>query len=220
MKPRIVVGVLLFLAIFTASVQAAAESAEDVVKSTTDQVLARIASEKAELNAHPERIYGLIHELVIPHFDFDGMSRWVLGRAWVDATPDQRNEFIKQFQTLLVRTYAKALLEYSNEKIRFLPVNKSPGASMVVVKTEVNQSGGAQPVPIYYRMHMRDGDWKVVDVAVDGVSLVSTYRGSFASEIRKSGLNALITKLTERNQKLSMSSAEDADSTGGASKHQ
>jgi phospholipid transport system substrate-binding protein len=212
MKSRIVVGVVLFLAIFTASAQAAAESAEDVVKHTTDQVLARIASEKAELNAHPERVYDLIHKLVIPHFDFDGMSKWVLGRAWVNATPEQRKEFIKQFQTLLVRTYAKALLEYSNEKIRFLPVDKNPGSSMVVVKTEVHQQGGAQPVPIHYRMHMRDGHWKVVDVAVDGVSLVSTYRGSFASEIRKSGLNALIAKLTERNQKLSMSSGQGADS--------
>ena len=220
MKSKVVAGVVLLLAVFSAGAQAAAESAEQVVKTTTDQVLARIASEKAELNAHPERIYELLHELVIPHFDFDGMSKWVLGRAWVHATPEQRKEFIQQFQTLLVRTYAKALLEYSNEHIRFLPVHEDSGASMVVVKTEVDQSGGAQPVPIHYRMHMRDGSWKVVDVAVDGVSLVSTYRGSFESEIRKGGLDALISKLTERNQKLSMSS-KDADSSGGdTSKHQ
>lgn len=217
MKSRAVMGAVLFLAIFTGSAQAAAQSAEEVVKTTTDQVLARISSQKAELTAHPERIYDLIHELVIPHFDFNGMSKWVLGRAWADATPEQREQFIAQFQTLLVRTYAKALLEYSDEQIRFLPVDASPGASMVVVKTEVDQPGGAAPVPIHYRMHMSDGNWKVVDVAVDGVSLVSTYRGSFASEIRKTGLDALIAKLADRNQKLSMS-ASSQDS--GTSKQQ
>ncbi|MBI2969910.1 MAG: ABC transporter substrate-binding protein, partial [Gammaproteobacteria bacterium] len=172
---------------------AAAPSAEEVVKTTTDQVLERLLAQKADLRLHPEKIYDLIHELVVPHFDFSSMARWVLGKSWKEATPEQRDEFVSEFRTLLVRTYAKALLEYSDEEIRFLSTEQNPDSNLVMVKTEVEQPGGTGAIPINYRLHVSGGVWKVVDVAVDGVSLISTYRGSFASEIQKSGLDALIT---------------------------
>jgi len=198
---------LMLSALFVCSVaQAATPSAEEVVRTTTDQVVARLVDQKSELEAHPERIYDLIHELVIPHFDFASMSKWVLGKSWKDASPAQRDAFVGQFQTLLVRTYAKALLEYSEEVIRFLPVEPNPSSNLVLVKTEVNQPGSSAPIPIQYRLHITEGNWKVVDVAVDGVSLVSTYRGSFASDIQKDGLDALIGKLAERNSKIVISS--------------
>lgn len=201
MMSRVVVRVFLLLLAFTQA-QAATPGAEEVVRSTTDQVVARLVAQKPQLQAHPEQIYDLIHELVIPHFDFASMAKWVLGQSWKAASPAQRDAFVSQFQTLLVRTYAKALLEYSEEPIRFLPVEPNPSSNLVLVKTEVDQSGGSAPIPIHYRLHITDGAWKVVDVAVDGVSLVSTYRGSFASEIQKGGLDSLIAKLTERNLKL------------------
>ncbi len=103
--------------------------------------------------------------------------------------------------SLLVRTYARALLEYSDQEINYIPVESNPSSNLVVVKTEV-QSPGSNAVPIDYRMHVSDGEWKVVDIAVDGISLVATYRGSFSSEIRKNGIDSLITKLTERNDNL------------------
>ena len=150
------------------------------------------------MEAHPEKLYSLINELVIPHFDFVSMSKWVLGRNWREATEGQQQKFVSEFRTLLVRTYAKALLEYSNETIQYLPVENNPDSNIVVVKTEIHQPG-SKPVPINYSMHISGGEWKVVDVVVDGISLIATYRGSFASEIRKSGMDALIAKLTERN---------------------
>ena len=101
-----------------------------------------------------------------------------------------------------MRTYAKALLEYSDEEIRYYPEQVSPKSNTVVVKSEVKDSSSANTVPIHYRMHVIDGAWKVVDVSVDGISLVSTYRGSFASEIRENGLDSLIAKLEDRNGKL------------------
>jgi len=192
----------------------ATPNADEVVKSTTDQVVERLRGQKAELDSHPERIYEVIHELVVPHFDFQSMSKWVLGSNWKAATDDQRSAFVSQFRTLLVRTYAKALLEYSDEEIRFFPVESDPKSNLVVVRTEVNQPGGGSAIPIQYRMHVSGGEWKVVDVSVDGVSLVSTYRGSFASEIRKSGLDALIAKLSERNEKVTITDTANTGSEG------
>ena len=211
MMYRVAVNVSVLLMLAWTQTQAATPNAEEVVRTTTDQVVARLVAQKPQLQAHPEQIYDLIHELVIPHFDFASMAKWVLGQSWKDASAVQRDAFVNQFQTLLVRTYAKALLEYSAEPIRFLPVEPNPSSNLVLVKTEVDQSGGNTPIPIHYRLHLTDGVWKVVDVAVDGVSLVSTYRGSFASEIQKGGLDALISKLTERNSKLVISPPNSAE---------
>ena len=179
--------------------QATIQSAEEVVMSTADAVLARLTTEREALDADPGKIYGLVNEIVIPHFDFVSMSKWVLGKKnWRGASKGQRDKFVEEFRTLLIRTYAKALLEYSDEKIVYLPVEKNPDSNLVVVKTKINQSGSTA-VPIDYRMHVSGGEWKVVDIVVDGVSLILTYRGSFASEIKKNGLDALISKLSQRN---------------------
>ncbi len=205
-------ALLLGASLLAAGPAAAVPSAEDVVRTTTDQTLAKLRAQKADLEAHPEKIYDLIHELVIPHFDFPSMSKWVLGTNWRSASDTQRKEFVDQFRTLLVRTYAKALLEYSDKDVRFLRSEGSPDSNVVIVKTEIDQPGGGPAVPIHYRMHISGGGWKVVDVSVDGVSLVSTYRGSFASEVSKGGLDKLIAKLVERNQTLAQVTPADAAS--------
>lgn len=205
------VPVLFFLTAVT--VEAASQDAAEVVKSTSQQVLEKLEAEKAQLEENPGRIYELINKLVVPRFDFASMSRWVLGRDnWKSASEEQRQAFINEFRTLLVRTYAKALLEYSEEEIKYYPAQGNPDSNLVVVKTEVRQpSGSGGAIPIHYRMHLKDEEWKVVDVAVDGVSLVSTYRGSFASEIRKNGLDSLIAKIEERNRKLGSNPELEAD---------
>lgn len=205
MTLRAVITTLLFVPLFSLSVHATTPGAEEVVKTTSEQVLQKLIQEKEELAAHPDRLYGMVNQLIVPHFDFSSMSKWVLGKNWRNATPEQRQQFIEQFKNLLVRTYAKTLLEYSDEKITYLPLESNANSNLVVVKTEIQQPSGAGTLPIHYRMHISGGEWKVVDVAVDGVSLVSTYRGSFGSEIRKNGLDALIAKLAERNDKLESS---------------
>lgn len=189
---------LLTFSLLALPTVAMAHPAQQVVKDTADEVLEKLRAEKEELQNNPDRVYALVYEMIIPHFDFKSMSKWVLGRNWRHASPEQQEEFSKEFQTLLVRTYAKALLQYSDEEIEYSPVHKKEDAELVTVRTEVKQSGSSK-IPINYTMHEVDGEWKVVDVAVNGASLVSTYRGSFASEVRRGGIDTLISKLSERN---------------------
>ena len=202
MKAGVVISALTLMINLAAAVSAATPGAEDVVRSTSGQVIERLAQEKQNLDAHPERLYELIQELVVPHFDFPIMSRWVLGKAWNTIDAGSQEQFTVQFRTLLVRTYAKALMEYSDEKVEFLPMESDPNSNLVVIKTQVSGKGSANSTPINYRMHVSGGEWKVIDISVDGVSLIGTYRGSFAAEIRKSGIDSLIQKLTERNERL------------------
>ncbi|MGK0298988.1 MAG: phospholipid transport system substrate-binding protein [Gammaproteobacteria bacterium] len=203
---RAVISSIFVSAIFlvTSSAFAATDTAGDVVKNTTNHVIERLNQERDQLDAYPDRIYGLINELVIPHFDFKNMSRLVLGGAWNSATESQRAAFQDQFKTLLVRTYVTALKEYSDNEIEFYPEEAKPGSRIVLVRTEVMDAVNQSSIPIHYRMLNTNDVWKVVDVTVGGVSLVSTYRGSFASEIRKSGLDSLVSKLVERNVKSSV----------------
>jgi phospholipid transport system substrate-binding protein len=195
----------LFLAVFLlASISqsfAAVNLPETVVKKTADGVISRIEARRSELKENPEYIYDLVNELVIPHFDFINMSKWILGKNWKSANTAQRDNFIEQFKTLLVRTYARALLEYSGQGVKYFPVEKNKKPNLAVVKTELVRPG-AKPFPVNYRMYQNNDEWKIVDVAVDGVSLVSTYRGSFASQIKKDGFDSLIQKLVDKNEKL------------------
>lgn len=192
---------LACLLVSSAAVPAAQRSALEVIKHTSDEVIARVQSEKEVLRAEPRRLNALVDELIFPHFDFNRMGRWVLGKNWSIATEAERARFIEEFRLLLVRTYATALLEYSDRTITYQPEVVDEDGGQATVRSEIQQPGG-QPVPINYRMHVKDGDWKVFDVAVEGVSLISTYRGSFADEVARSGIKGLIDSLAARNQGL------------------
>ncbi len=185
---------------------AASMSPQDVIKMTVSQVKSRIEDERSTLDANPERIFDLANELIIPHFDFVSTSKWVLGKNWKAANQDQRQKFVNEFKNLLVHTYANALLEYSNRQIEYLPPEEGPKPNLAVVKTNFILEN-TNPLPINYRMYNKDGGWKIIDVTVDGVSMTSTYRNSFASEIDKNGIDALIAKLRERTTELSASSS-------------
>ncbi len=176
------------------------QDALDLVRNTSNQVLEKIIDKKQELNQSPEKIFDLVNATVAPHFDFPRMSRIVLGRYWRKASDAQKSAFIEQFQTLLVRTYAIALLNYSDQAIEYLPMRAQADASKVV-RTEV-KSGGAPPIPINYRLRLIDGSWKVYDVIIDNISLVSNYRTGFSNQIRRKGLDSLIAQLKEKNSKV------------------
>ncbi len=196
---------LFLLALFLSPGMAAEDKSGDpqaLVRDTSERMLSVLRAQREQLEKHPERIYDLVNEIVIPHFDFSRISRWVLGKYWRQATPEQRRRFENEFRTLLVKTYATSLLEFIDDQFRYPPVRMKPGAKRVTVRTDVIRQG-AQPVRIEYRLFRGRDGWKAYDVLVEGVSLVANYRSSFAEEIRKSGLDALIARLAEHNRKAS-----------------
>ncbi len=202
-KHPFIKSLLSLCLLFSGMVWAVENSPDKVVMKTANNVIEKIEKEHSSLLADPSLIYGLVDELIIPHFDFVSMSKWVLGKHWKNAVPEQRVRFVEQFKTLLVRTYARALLEYSGHEIKYLPVQRKPDSSLAVVKTELIQPDDAKPLPINYRMYHKDETWKVVDVTVDGVSLVTTYRGSFDAQIRTDGFDTLIKELSDKNTRFS-----------------
>lgn len=175
------------------------DRALELVQDTADRMLVELREHRTELEDDPGRIYDLVSEIVLPHFDFETIARWVMGRYWREATPEQRQRFTEEFRTLLVRTYARALLEYSGEILNYAPLQAAADADDVTVRSEVQRSSGPS-IPINYRLHYRDDAWKVYDVNVDGVSLVTNYRSSLGSQINREGLDAVIDQLSERNR--------------------
>ena len=181
----------------------AAVSPEQLVHQTTNQILKTIKAHREEYAKDHDKLYQLAEEKVLPYFDFVRMSQWVLGRNWRTASEQQRTRFVTLFRDLLVRTYSTALLQYTDQKIIYLPVNAAPGATQMLVRTEVQQSSGAPDIPIYYSFYKnRNGDWKVYDVSIDGVSLVTNYRSVYAEKIRREGMDALLDSLSERDAQL------------------
>ncbi len=178
----------------------AASTAQEVVMTTSDQVIARLKYEQQRIANQPEKVYALIDEIVLPHFDFVRMAALVLGRNWRATDQDQKIQFVREFRRLLVRTYSKALQNYTDEEIVYHPMHGEVSRGLVTVKTEIVRAQGPT-VPIDYRMHNRDGSWKVFDVLVDGISLVSTHRSEFNSAIRQGGIDGLIADLKGRNDK-------------------
>ena len=147
----------------------------------------------------PNSLYILLNRIVVPHFDFDAIAQLVLGHYWREANPQQRQRFIKEFRTHLVRFYAVSLAKYKNQKIDYKPVRADGAGKDVEVRTEVQQQDGPS-IPIDYRLHLNGGDWKVYDVTIDGVSLVTSNRSSFAAEIQQGGIDALTSRLAQRNR--------------------
>jgi phospholipid transport system substrate-binding protein len=145
------------------------------------------------------KVADFVDQTIYPHTDFDKISELVLGKLWKAASGDEQTRFKKEFQTLLVRTYSRAFVEFKDWTVRFLPLEMASGADKVVVKTEVLQPG-LQPISVNYRMFLRNGNWKAYDIMIEGVSLVTNYRSTFSNEVKTKGsLNAVIDGLAKRN---------------------
>lgn len=191
---------LLSLTLVAFANGAMAEVAPDVlVKSTADEVLAIVKKDKDIQNGDQKKIFALAEEKILPNFDFDRVCRMVLGKNWNSATKEQQEAFQREFRSLMLRTYATALSKYRNQTIEFKPLRAQPNDTEVTVKTQILQPGG-QPVGVDYSLEKKAEGWKVYDIVIEGVSLVTNYRGQFSNEIRQSGMDGLIQKLVEKNK--------------------
>jgi len=196
--------ILLLTSVLLLSVagMARAETApEELVRVTADQILAEIKAHRNVYAKDYAKLYKMADEKVLLHFDFRRMSQWVLGRFWKQATPEQRGRFTSEFRDLLVGTYSQALLNYNDQKIIYLPVQRKPQDTEATVKTEVKQTGGQPNIPIHYSFYKnKDGAWKVYDITIEGVSLVTNYRSIYATKIREKGMDALIAEIADNNK--------------------
>lgn len=197
MRRAIVVAVLCS----TFATAAVAQAAPDkLVRDNTDKIINLIKTHRDTYTKDSKKLYAMVNEVVLPHFDFRKMAQLVLGVSWRQANEDQRARFANEFRDLLVRTYATVLLKYNNEEIVYLPYKPSPGEKTTTVKVEVKLGGSAPPVPIHYDFYLTDTAWKVYDVVIDGVSLVTNYRATYADRIKNDGLDALIASMAKSNR--------------------
>lgn len=177
----------------------AAESPDELVKRTAEDVLSVVKNDKDIQAGNQQKIFALAEEKILPNFNFDRVSRLVLGKNWTKATPEQKTAFQAEFRTLLLRTYATALSKYKNQVIEYKPFRLDDGATSATVKTSILQPGG-QPISVDYALEKQGDTWKVYDIVIESVSLVTNYRSQFAQEIRQNGLDSLIKKLADKNK--------------------
>jgi len=197
MKRLIIVLAMVLLGAGVAS--GAADSARLLVIDISNQVTRALNKEPDLTERDPASMYKLLNRIVVPHFDFDATAKLVLGRYWRDMNPQQQQRFVQEFSTHLVRFYAASLVKFKDQTIDFKPLRAPDAADDVAVHTEVQQGDGP-PISIDYRMHLKGGDWKVYDVAIDGISLVASNRSSYAAEIRKGGIDTLTARLARINR--------------------
>lgn len=190
--------VILGALLFAAPVWSALNEPQRIIQNVSTELMRVLREDRTLLKTDPAYVHRLVDELFLPHVDVSRVSALVLGPYWREATPEQRRLFQREFQRLLIQTYASALDTLSEWEMRFLPMRLEPDATRTLVRTEVMQPGG-QPVRVDYRMALSDGRWRAYDVAVQEVSLLASYRGQFTAVAQRSGLDGLLRELQARN---------------------
>ncbi|TSA58620.1 MAG: ABC transporter substrate-binding protein [Methylophilaceae bacterium] len=197
---KYIISLFLGLMIFACSAFAQAPVPADVfVKSVADDVLAIVKKDKDIQNGDQEKIFALAEDKIVPNFNFDHVCRLVLGKNYSKASKDQQEAFEREFRSLLIRTYASTLSKYRNQTIEYKPLKDAADEKQVTVKTQILQPGG-QPLAVDYSLEQVSDVWKVYDITIEGVSLVTNYRSQFSNEVRQGGMDGLIQKLADKNK--------------------
>lgn len=191
----------LFSGLLISATVLAQEVAPDVlVKTVTDEVLEIVRKDKDIQSGNTKKAIDLVEGKVLPNFNFTRMTQLAMARDWRQATPAQQKILTDEFHTLLVRTYAKALTEYKNQTVHYKPFTLKPGETDVRVRTEIRQAGAGKNIELDYWLEKSPTGWKVYDIEVGGISIVTNYRESFASEVRNNGIDGLIKSLQVKNK--------------------
>ena len=206
---------LLLLALvlgLNAPVALANDTPPDVLaRTSSEEVIAILKKDKELRSGNQTKVYQLVEAKILPHFDFNRMTQLALGKNWPRATAKQKQELVTEFRNLLVRTYSGSLTEFTNQTVEFKPLTLKPDDTDVTVRSEIRQPGG-QPIPINYSMYKTDFGWKVYDVTIDSVSLVTNYRASFSNTIRQSGIDGLIKTLADQSDRVEAKPAKQPKS--------
>lgn len=189
--------VLGLLCVITAA-QAEMIAPDALIKTTVQEVLTVVKQDKDIQAGNQKKILDLVDAKVLPHFNFARMTKLAVGKSWRTATAEQQQALVAEFRNMLVRTYTKAFTVYRDQTVEVKPFKMAANATEVTVKTSINKPG-AQPIPVDYEMEKTADGWKAFDLLIDGVSLVTSYRGTFASEIQEKGIDGLIKTLSDKN---------------------
>ena len=171
---------------------------EQLVQKITDEVLAAVKSDKDLASGDKQKAVKLAEEKVLPYIDFEQSTRLAVGRAWSQATPEQKKRLVSEFRNMLVRTYSNAVGAYQGQTLKVLPSRGKTDPEDTTVRTQFVRPGG-QPLPIDFAMRKTEKGWKVYDITVEGVSLVLTYRSEFDAVVKQEGIEGLIKRLTQKN---------------------
>ena len=197
----------LFLWVFGAFLLVSGQAIADVdspdvlIKKVSDDVLTIVRQDKDIQSGNTKKAMDLVEAKVLPHFNFQHMTALAMGKDWRKASTEQKKRLSEEFKTLLVRTYSNALTGYRDQTIRYKPVKMQSGDEEVLVRTEIVQPGN-KPIQLDYALEKLADGWKVFDVVVAGVSLVTNYRDTFSQEVRANGVDGLVQMLVAKNKQI------------------
>jgi len=180
------------------AVQGQEPGPEELVKKVTQEVLDAIHADKDLAAGNREKALRLAEEKVLPHIDFEEATRLAVGRAWSQASAEQKRRLTEEFRRMLVRTYSSAITSYQGQTMKVLPVRMKPGDTEATVRNHYIRPG-AKPVQLDFAMHQTAGGWKIYDIVVEGVSLVLTYRSEFDAVVKQEGIDGLIKRIAAKN---------------------
>lgn len=202
MKKSFSFFLLSFLLIFSSTIRADEQSATAMLKGVADHLIAKLNSDKAQIDSDPDHIVMLVDTIIMPVTDFELIAKHVLGMHWRTASDVQRERFLKEFKLLLIVTYMAAFRSYKDQTVDFTGQRSDPNdPNRVEVRTLIKEPGAA-PIPVNYRLINENGTWKVYDFNVDGVGLTSSFRNQFNQAIQQKGLDAVLADMAERNKKV------------------
>ncbi len=181
------------------AVLAEAQDPDVLIKDTVREVLDIVRNDKDLRSGNQKKMLELVDAKVLPHFNFEHMTKLAVGKSWRNATPEQKQALMSEFRVMLVRTYTKAFTSYRDQTVEVKPFKLDAAATEVTVKTAIVKPGSQQPILVDYDMEKSPTGWKVYDLTVEGVSLVTSYRGTFADQIQQVGIDGLIKTLVDKN---------------------
>jgi phospholipid transport system substrate-binding protein len=193
---KMILGASIYFALGVAHAEVIAP--DDLIKNTVQEVTAIIKQDKDIQSGNQKKINALVDAKVLPHFDFQRMTQLAVGKYWRTASPEQKQALVTEFRNMLVRTYTKVFTVYRDQTVEVKPFRMAPDDTEVTVKTIISKPG-SQVIQVDYEMKIAADGWKVFDISIEGVSMVMSYRGTFASQIQEGGIDGLIKTLSDKN---------------------
>ena len=194
------ITVAIWLSFMPFMVIAEDKTPHEIIEQSSYDVLTALKNDASEIKSNPNKINELVDEIILPMCDLERMGKYILAKHWKTATDEQRLTFVNEFKKMLIRNYGKHLAEYSNAKVTVIPVKKIEGKLYQTVSTKLNSQIGAKPFQVDYVFRITDTSSKIVDVRVEGMSILKTFRTAFTEEIAETSLEELLERITRANE--------------------